>query len=338
MKPALPWLLAGLCALAAGGCSRTPPPAPPAASTESADQLVGRAWTDGRKVPLEGEQELRLGDGKTYRARVRTSQDGQVRIEYLNHALAGVTIWDDGRRVYRYHPRRETLTSSEVHRSADQEAGREQQLTRNYRIEKAGVEAVAGKAATVVELRPRSGGSLLRKLWIDPERAVILRTETRGPGSTLVSSSRYLRVEYLDAGAGTAIPEFSPPPALIAKLGARRNPEGSTPRTPAELSKSVRFRIREPAWLPPGYALVGAFRTTCACRHPHAAARLEYTDGLGAVSLFECASEACSSTRNCFAADADSPVVASDFQKGMYFLAVGDAPRAELQRLIRSAR
>lgn len=320
---------AGIWAFRAG---RSSPGAEP--DTES---LVRRAWVDSKLVALEGDQEIQVEDGRVLRAHVLTSRQGDLRIEYRSAPLAGITVWETPTRTYRYSPRSQRLTVTERLASPTEDAGRELQLIRNYAVHRSGEEEVAGRTAIRVDLRPRSGKGTWKQIWIDRETAVILRSDAQTARGRIVRSTRFTQVRYLPAGSEPDAAAFMPGPALMKQL-VRDSGSAIERLDLPELNRRAGFAVRLPAQLPRGYTLSGAYETSCPCRTPHSAARLEFTDGLNTLSLFQCGSPRCTSAENCFAAGGEAPQAVRAERDGIYFLAVGDLPRAELDQLIRSAK
>jgi len=339
MGRSLPWLAAALCALA-GVCLwyyRV------AASTgpKSAAKIVQEAWGPGRLVALEGEQIIRMpgasGQPVEVQARVLTSRQGLLRIEYLTAPLKGVTIWDDGERTYRYNPDARRLTVSQKRSTAADEAAQELQLLQNYTMRIVGEDVVAGQDALGVELRPKSASDRWKRVWIDRDRSVILVSEDLNRKGQVLRSTRYTQVRYLPPDQEPQPERFRPPENLIRQFATARPGDSSSRFTPAQLVKLVGFPIREPKWLPPGYRLEGAYQTPCGCDPHHQAVRLEYRDGLNAISFFQCGHPTCRSNTNCFAPDGNARMAVPYEQNGVSYLAVGDVPRADLERLIHSA-
>jgi hypothetical protein len=132
--------------------------------------------------------------------------------------------------------------------------------------------------------------------------------------------------------------EFKPSPEMVERLAQAVKGDTASRFEPAELSKLIEFEVRTPKWLPKGYSLQGAYPTPCACSERHQAARLEFTDGLNTITLFECNHPRCISKGNCFTAKgANSPLSFHLETKTGRYLAVGDAPKSQLEKLVRSA-
>jgi hypothetical protein len=312
-----------------------------AGNPERADALVHEAWTTGRHVPLEGEQRIHVEGAREHlQARVLTSPQGFMRIEYLTPPLEGVTIWENGEQTYRYNPKAKRLTVAQKRTTHQEEDRLEAQLLQNYAAEIAGHERVAGIEATIVELRPRSKTDRRKRVWIDPNTKLVLRSDDllhREGKDQLVRSTAFEKLRFL---SGSAIPgpeQFRPPDELIRKYGTARPGDSSTRLDPARLSKLIGFPVRVPKWLPRGYTLEGGYQTPCECRLRHQAARLEFSDGLNKLTLFECGYPGCPTTsENCFAPDLGgrNPLAVARVEDGVSYLAIGDVPRGDLEHVI----
>lgn len=339
MERSTPWLVAAVCALVGGGLWTMRMRQVGAASRQDPHAIVRKAYTEGRRVALTGRQQIRMpGEGgKTlqFDAQVTQSPEGKIKIEYLTPPLKGVTIWDDTERIYRYNPRRKRLRVATTRGAGDDT---EIRLLENYHLRFHGVGKVAGRKAVAIEMHPRSESSRWKRIWVEPTTSVILASEEFGKGQDLLRSTRFMELRYLAADEMPAASTFQPSEELVKKFGSARPGDTSTRFTPEQLSKLIGFQVRVPKWLSPGYELRGAYQTPCTCARTHQAARLEFTDGLNTISLFECAHPQCISTTNCFARGANADLAVShEYKSGkerMYLLAVGIAPREDLKRMI----
>jgi hypothetical protein len=336
MARSTPWLVAAACALAGAGVwayrvNRTEAAGPPS----QAAQLVRKAWTAGRKVRLEGKQQVRTpdADGKTVQvlAQVLTDSHGHMRIDYLTPPLQGVTVWEDETRTYRYNPHLKRLSVADRHDGGE---APELQLLQNYDARITGSETVAARPALVIELRPRSQQGPWKRVSIDRQTGVVLASEDLS-GNQVVSSTRFTQIVYPPQDPPET--KFRPSDELMS-LYATPSPDEATPNKDVkQLAQQVGFPIREPKWLPTGYKFKAGFKTSCSCGVRHNAVRLQYTDGLNTINLFECAHPKCPQTENCFTRSETPKLAAADRKDGVSYLAVGDAPKPQLSRLIKSA-
>jgi negative regulator of sigma E activity len=297
--------------------------------------VVRDAWTEGRRVALRGEQVIRVsGASEPVDARVLSSDKGSMRIEYRSEPLKGVTIWEDEGLTYRFNPKLKRLTVARRRHSLD-DASAEKRLLENYTAHIVGREQIAGRAATVVELRSRTRESRVKRLWIDPKNSVILGSEDVD-GDHLLRSTRFTKVAYLGERDLPPPEEFRPSEELVRKYGSARPGDTSARFEPEQLSNLVGFKVPQPKVLPKGFAFQGAYQMPCLCKGRHQAARLEYSDGLNTISLFVCGYPECDAATS--PPSVERSAVAYSYSKnGVYYLAVGDVPRSELEKLVLSA-
>lgn len=336
MGRSTPWLVAAVCALVGSGLWAYRSGLPARASGEDAREVVREAWTDGRRVALRGEQLIQVsGVDSPVEARVLSSEQGSMRVEYQSEPLKGVTVWEDDRRTYRFNPKHKRLTVARRRNAPEDVSRQEKQVLENYSARIVGREKIAGRPATVVELRSRSRSSRLKRLWIDTTTSVVLKSEDLD-GNTLLRSTRFTNVEYLGEGRRPSPAEFRPSEELMRKYGSARPGDTSARFQPHELSKLVGFEVREPKVVPEGFTLQGAYQMPCLCKGRHQAARLEYSDGLTTISLFECGYPQCDAPSSPPSVKR-SAAAYSHSRDGIYYLAVGDVPRSELEKMVLSA-
>ncbi len=147
-----------------------------------------------------------------------------------------------------------------------------------------GEDVVAGRPCTIVLVSPppAEGGARpvpVRRFWIDHETGLRLKTEEIGPSGRVLSSTYFLQVDvhprFDDA-------DFAPPPLPSGFVKERS--ERQTFSSVEAAQKMVRFSLRRPGYLPPGFDL----------RHV-AVARLKgnrvvvqrYANGMSGVTLFQ---------------------------------------------------
>jgi hypothetical protein len=339
MERSAPLLILLICAVVGGGAwlfrnqatqADTPPPAA---------EVVRRAWLEGQEVPLRGRQEIMFpneGDKPTtVAATVLHSADGNIRIEYQSAPLEGVKVWENADRVYRYNPKLERLSVAMRPGTPEERAARELKLLQqNYIASHEDEDKVAGEETWVIALRPAAGGKLWKRLWVDKDTAVILRSEDLRDQSVLRHTT-FVSVTYLAPGATLAAAEFTPPTELVERYG-RAIPGDTSSRFEdlGVLSKLVGFEVRPPRRLPQGYTFEGGYQTPCFCGKDHQAVRLRYTDGLNTISVFEAGHPECTVTLR----DPKGRPFTAELKEGKrYYRAVGDLPSDELAAILKSA-
>lgn len=200
---------------------------------------------------------------------------GAGRWEYQSPALRGLVVIEKGSEVIRLDPSRKTATVERTHAGT----AALDLLLKNHDVTAEKAEDVAGRAADVLAVRQRQSGRLAKKVWVDRETALIVRSESYDSDGKLASLTVYDNIEWnpkLDDSLFEA-------PAGWQRIGADNDRERHWERD--ALSKEVGFEVREPAYVPAGYTLDGfhLFR----CRRGIASAHLRYVDGLKSISIFE---------------------------------------------------
>lgn len=306
----------------------------------SPEALVRSAWTEGRQVSLKGRQSISLtgpsGEPLNVEAEVITSAEGDTRIEYRTEPLKGVTIWETGDRTYRYNPNLKRLSVALARSSEQERREQELQLLENYEAKITGEQAVAGRNCVVIELRPKSGGDRWKRVAIDPLTSVALVNEDRRGPDQILRRTAFIEVRFLGEGELPDPSMFHPPAELVDRYAKAEPGDTSARFEPGPLSNLIGFPIRVPEWLPKGFTLQGAYQTPCACDLPHQAARLEYWDGLGTITLFECAHPECTARGKCFGAAGSGPMAVHLRRGPATYLAIGEAKRADLARMVES--
>ena len=340
MERRLPLVIAVFCVLlgigvwlyrAQGTSAANRGPTPPGST------VVRNAWTLGRQVPLKGRQRIKMADPRNpggiieVTAEVLQSRDGHMRIEYLSEPLEGSRIWENSERTYRYNPKRSRLTVAQKQGTAQEQVERELALLeKNYTAAVVGTDQTAERPVWVVELKPVHPLDRWKRLAVDQEKWTILENEDIG-AQGLLRRTRFIEVEYLDPTAALPANEFQPPASLLAK--AEGAPEGSARFTDlTALTRLVGFRVRAPQELPKGFVFHGAYQVSCICGLDHRAVRLEYSDGLNHISLFEAGHPECTAPKGKFKGPA--PLAVNLTRNGVYYWAYGALPREELKALL----
>jgi negative regulator of sigma E activity len=144
-------------------------------------------------------------------------------------------------------------------------------LARNYDLAYAGQDAVAGRAADLVEVQRRDDAGLAARFWLDAQTGVPLRREVYDRAGRTIRASAFVDVRVGEPVWMTHLPPLLPDPEE------------------ARMSPDRLAALREAGWTCPervggGLALQGARRLEDA-RGP--IVHLTYSDGLSTVSLFE---------------------------------------------------
>jgi negative regulator of sigma E activity len=138
-------------------------------------------------------------------------------------------------------------------------------LLENYTASEIGTDSVADRRCYLVAIRPKRPGDPSRRVWIDSATYLPLKTQFIGAGGKLVSEASFVDIQF-------AVPKSVEiqPPKEVAEAQPQQEP--------------LDFDVVNPSYLPPGYALVAS--TTLSVRG-RPSGHLQYSDGLGTISLFE---------------------------------------------------
>lgn len=225
------------------------------------------------RIPFAGVREIEAG-GKTVVVRVWSAGDGRRLVE----PLAG----------------RPSLRGGLPHALRPRVRPRVQDFAlavRNYEILEAGRTVVAGRAADLMEARPRHAGRPLFRVAADVETRLPLRFEVTRDGAVLFRAE-FTSVELSPSFDGIRFPAanaLSPWLSLDAKAA-----------DPERLSEAAGFPAWAPGWLPPGFERRGASVVGIRLRLPPEMRKalllpdadtrvvhLEYTDGLAVLAVVE---------------------------------------------------
>ena len=299
--------------------------------------LLQRALEQGEHVAYEGVKSVVVHApvAGTERVRVLTAGDGRSRLEYLSGESAGVTVWDDGERLWRWHPREQRLTVTPTTRATpEQEARRRRMLLENFRPVRRGEERVAGRRAAVLELRPQARGIPWRRLWVDVETGVILASVDFDGSGAERRRTRFEGFTWV-APPPAGDPRFQPDPAQQRRAVTLPPTDLAGPLTREGLFRRVGFTLVGPAYLPPGFAWDGGYVFRCNCPGCHrTSARLEFSDGLNTLLLLACG-HACPGEASCLEHAASLPELRRQLGD-VTCLVVGELAREELTRVLAS--
>lgn len=149
-------------------------------------------------------------------------------------------------------------------------------LAENYEVKTRDGGEAAGGPAWLVELSPRQGGGVQRRLWLDKRSGVVVKSETLRPDGTL---SAVMELDALKLGAAADSFSFIPPAGTAVIAGAEQDYLELD-----EAEETAGFAPRLPSSLPKGYVLesVDVIR-----RGKNNVVHSRFTDGLNVLSLFQ---------------------------------------------------
>ena len=207
-----------------------------------------------------------------------------MRLEFVRPAgLRGEIMADDGKTLSHYLPKENTV-KTRPSRLASMKA-RIAQIARAFKkreidVQMLGRDKVAGRSAYIVQISPklRRQGDI-RKIWIDSEKWVKLRTDDIAPNGKLISSSYYTSIDFVDSIPNEKFRIDKPAGARV-----ERDPIRPGLMSIDKLQRLVGFQIMKPSYLPDGFKLVGG---TVRPFRGGKLVVLRYSDGVNSFSLFQ---------------------------------------------------
>jgi len=246
----------------------------------SASDLVRAAIRKEGRIDLSGTSETVLftpqGQVKA-QTRVFWSSQGMIRTEYLTGPAAGRVLVTRPLDAWEYRPGEKKVYLTLFGAAADLEKDWEM-IAANHAFEDQGTERIAGRETRIVNIRSKYPGRPSRKLWIEPQMGVILKSEFRDASNALASATAFTSIDF----NGKANPGLFSPPSGIPVVSTEG---GQQPVSVEELAKLVGFPLVYPRSLPEGFRFQGVYPYRC--RRGAYSAQLRYTDGLTSFSVFE---------------------------------------------------
>ena len=197
------------------------------------------------------------------------------RLEYLRGGQSLGGIASDGRHVWRVRPDGQSGPGCERMAAWDETALAT--ISARYWVLLTGRGRVAGRPAYRITILPRGAERPLRELWVDAERALVLRARQfdLSTGARVVETW-FTHVEYDALPTVPAVGAGPPmPPAFSSLVTAER------------LARVAGFQPLAPTRLPGGFVLRGGLITDCPCGCEIRVVHLRYSDGVRGVSLFQ---------------------------------------------------
>jgi outer membrane lipoprotein-sorting protein len=250
-------------------------PAPPAAA-QGVDSLLpapARAAYSGRKVVVDF---TRRGPQVTSMS-VLCQPDGRERREV--HATRGVLVVD-GETAWQYFPERGVVLKRRA-RGEGGEVLRPEQVRRalvSYSVQPLPSGPIAGRRSRALEFTPRHAGTRpRRRVWLDAETGLILRTEVYGTDNRLSWLSVFEELDYHPAIDAASFRMEVPAGARVIEADAGGCLE------PAEAGRVAGLPAALPAYLPQGFVLqcIRARR-----QQSYGEIQVIFGDGLSVLSLF----------------------------------------------------
>lgn len=239
-----------------------------------ADRLVREAMAADTAAELTATETIeRVTPRGATKVEAHLAREGGRSARTFRRDSEEAIVVDTGTEVLRLDPQRKRITAIQTEpRPRDAE-----RLLRSYRPREVGQVVLAGRPARVVTLTSRHRGNLARKLWIDEQSRIILRTESYDADGELVG-----RTTLSDIRLG---PPKEPIPS--AKDGWERVAavRDAKPASAGEAERALGEPPLVPAFVPRGYEPQGIYAVLA--RGSRRAIELRYSDGLQTLSIYE---------------------------------------------------
>lgn len=256
-----------------------------------ADQIDGKTALK-KMIEAEGKVNfiahevttLSRGPALTSEQTVYRAGSKGMRMEYTSPAaLKGEIRVDDGRVLAHYIPKKNVLRTrpsriASLHSWASHSGRAFEHGGLNAQI--VGKDKIAGRSAYIVEIKPRVRDRMpSRKIWIDTEKWIKLKTDEVAPDGTMLSTSYFTKIDFVRSIPPEKFHLDTPPGVRIEK-----DEEPSHVVPIEQVRKHAGFRILEPSYLPTGFKPAGAMIIPF---RDGKIIGIRYTNGVSTVSLFQ---------------------------------------------------
>jgi sigma-E factor negative regulatory protein RseB len=255
------------------------------------------------------------GSAMTATAHVLHRRPATTRTEYLSPpALAGTVVLQIG--SDRWH--RSSSDQRWRHAPAAPEFDSLDLLERNYDLRVGAGSLVANRECQLLFISPKHDGNPSKRMWLDRDTGLILRSELLNWRQDDISVSSFERLEVDPPFSADETRSLLPPRAV-------ESPDRG----------ALAFKPLFPRYVPAGYVFTGL---TVVPLHGERAAHLRYSDGLNTISLFQ-APAAAFALRSPRRSRELSYAVVFTWQRGpMSYALMGDIRPTELQRMAASVQ
>ncbi len=276
---------AAICAL--GWALAASAPAPPARAQQGPGDSpllwLQSAATAPRRTSYVGTKTVTVWAAGVQASEVRVYHQApdRTRLEYpAAGAQPARIVIITGRTEVEFTPARNEVVRRPAPEHDEEGLAREilPRILENYDARFGGTDTVAGRPARIIDIQPKFPGRPRLRLWIDTETRLLLRLERYSPTGALREISAFLSIEVNPALSADLFSVVPPPGTRIHT----RTPSGRL--TIEQIAQRVGFTPQLPAYLPPGYRLVGS-RISMVRGIP--TATFAFSDGVSTLTLFE---------------------------------------------------
>jgi outer membrane lipoprotein-sorting protein len=238
------------------------------------------------EVAYEGEVSIFTRNGRETRSRevlLRFSPPASFRRQIVDQlGIPTWTIVSDGKIEWVYDRRRRTVFKGEPadpdYKLLDPDE-EYRLMSRNYAFRLAGSARVAVRPCKNVEVRTRDG-RLVQRMSVDLGYGIVLERETYGVDGAVVSNMRFVRLEIPADDSAWDFRYRPPPGANVVRSVLKPDSLGLD-----EAAGATDMRPMIAGWLPQGYVFESV---NLLPYHGATLLHYRYTDGIEALSLFQC--------------------------------------------------
>jgi negative regulator of sigma E activity len=189
-------------------------------------------------------------------------------------------VVEDGETEWVFNPNANKVWRGEQSDLLFKRFGPEEELDRlkdNYDAALAAGGRLAGRLCWKIELKLRSDGTLARRLWIDRDASLVLRSESYAPDGALLEATRFSKISF-NPSAQPGLFKFSPPSG--AAIQNRAEPDFLA----LNEAKTAGVEPKVPTWLPAGFVFESL---DVLPKGRNKLVHYRFSDGIRAISLFQ---------------------------------------------------
>ena len=266
---------------------------------------------------------------------VYNAREGRTRIEYRLGRLAGVIAGNDGKTAWSWDPRRSRLTAESCEKKTSEALGGDPNADPSLKMLRETCRAslirhttVAGRPTAEILLQPRGAGAS-RRLWIDRETGVILRSEERNAENDLTAGTTFHSIDY---GKTASADGFLPiPPSGKPVRWMPGDDFADRTLDPQAVQREIGVPVMEPRYVPAGFTREGYYVYRCPdCEVKTAVTR--YVNGLNSLTIVQ-APEECEQHTDKRPLDFGLGKATPAKRGDSYFWVLGELSASELRRV-----
>lgn len=244
----------------------------------SPQELLKQVYINSSKVSYTAISETKIFKPKLFITKARIYNKLQKnKIEYFSKPLNGTYLIDDGVKLIRFNPYKKIIFISNSEFNNNQEDLN--LLLNNFNIKIQGEEEILNRKVYILTISSKYIGRNYKKIWVDKEKYIILKSELYNYNNELISSNVFSMVNFnAQINNDLFIPKFIQRNFKIIET----NIDEKYNKT--EIEKIIGFDIIEPNYIPAGFKKQGYYLQ----KRPYKdVGYIQYFDGLNSISIFQ---------------------------------------------------